>query len=132
MVTGVFALMTLLAFALSIPLAAEKVPRNNFYGFRTPRTVKDDRVWYPVNRVAGRNGIVMGMILALSTVLYGLGILAAGTLVPALVAITLFGLISTFVSASKIVQQVDKGGPLIDYSSSLSYKRDKSTTMATT
>lgn len=38
---------------LSVPLMLEWVPRNPIYGFRTPRTLSEDRVWYPANRVAG-------------------------------------------------------------------------------
>jgi uncharacterized membrane protein len=38
---------------LSIPMILQKVPRNGFYGFRTPRTLASDAVWFPANRVAG-------------------------------------------------------------------------------
>lgn len=48
-----FAIPSLLLFLLAIPLAAGIVPRNRFYGLRTPRTLSEDRIWYPVNRVAG-------------------------------------------------------------------------------
>lgn len=37
----------------SIPMILEWVPRNGLYGFRTPRTLASDHVWYPANRVAG-------------------------------------------------------------------------------
>jgi hypothetical protein len=39
--------------ALSIPMILQKVPRNGLYGFRTPRTLGSDAVWFPANRVAG-------------------------------------------------------------------------------
>ncbi|MCB9674051.1 MAG: SdpI family protein [Alphaproteobacteria bacterium] len=120
--TTLFAGLALLFFLISVPLAAGKIPPNRLYGFRTPRTVKDERVWYPTNRIAGRNGIVFAMALALSAALSGFGILG-GWLVPALVLFFLGGLMSTFVSASNIVNQVDKGGPLIDYRSSFERNR---------
>jgi uncharacterized membrane protein len=46
-----------LLFALAalgcLPLALGVVPPNGWYGFRTPRSVTDERVWYPVNRQLG-------------------------------------------------------------------------------
>ena len=38
---------------VSIPLIANLVPPNRFYGFRTPRTLSNERIWYRVNRFAG-------------------------------------------------------------------------------
>ena len=48
-----FAIPALLLFLLSVPLVVGVMPRNRFYGVRTQRTLSEDRVWYPVNRVAG-------------------------------------------------------------------------------
>ena len=53
-----------LLIAISLPLIYDKVPPNGFYGFRTPRTMSDPNVWYPANRVAGRNLAVAGAIVA--------------------------------------------------------------------
>ncbi len=53
-----------LLIAISLPLIYDKVPPNGFYGFRTPRTMSDPNVWYPANRVAGRNLAVAGSIVA--------------------------------------------------------------------
>ncbi len=121
MLTGTMAGLAVLFFLLSVPLAAEKVPPNRLYGFRTPRTVEDERVWYPVNRVAGRNGIVLSAILALASAMafFGVGTVPVVAMVAALFVA---GLISTFISASRIVTRVDEGGPLIDYSSSIGKK----------
>lgn len=42
-------------FALvSLPLIRGRVPRNPLYGFRTPKTLSSDDIWYPANRYAGR------------------------------------------------------------------------------
>ncbi|MFV0446698.1 MAG: SdpI family protein [Planctomycetaceae bacterium] len=35
------------------PLYRNWVPPNPWYGFRTPATLRDERIWYPVNREAG-------------------------------------------------------------------------------
>jgi uncharacterized membrane protein len=43
----------LVAIGLSIPLVLGKVPPNRWYGFRTPKTLSDERVWYPANRAGG-------------------------------------------------------------------------------
>lgn len=43
----------LVVLALSIPMILGKVPPNSAYGFRTPKTLSSDEVWYPANRAAG-------------------------------------------------------------------------------
>lgn len=43
----------ILLFVVAVPLIAGIVPRNHFYGFRTPSTMASDAVWYPANRFAG-------------------------------------------------------------------------------
>ena len=48
-----FAIPAAIFFLLAIPLVLGLIPRNRFYGMRTPKTLSDDGVWYPVNRVAG-------------------------------------------------------------------------------
>jgi uncharacterized membrane protein len=56
------------------------VPPNPLYGFRTPATLQDPSVWYPVNRVAGRWLAATGVGVACSaafTFLARLGLPAA-------------------------------------------------------
>jgi len=53
MTTQPFAVPALLLFVVAVPLVLGVVPRNRFYGVRTARTLSDDGVWYPANRVAG-------------------------------------------------------------------------------
>ena len=50
--------------AISLPMMYDKVPPNGFYGFRTPRTMSDPNLWYPANRVAGRNLAFAGLIVS--------------------------------------------------------------------
>ena len=38
---------------ISVPLALKRVPPNPFYGFRTPRTLANQTLWYRVNCFAG-------------------------------------------------------------------------------
>ena len=43
--------LPVLLIAVSIPLMLGMVPRNHWYGFRTPKTLSSDSVWYPANRI---------------------------------------------------------------------------------
>jgi uncharacterized membrane protein len=38
---------------VAIPMILGKVPPNDFYGFRTPKTLSSPEVWYPANRMCG-------------------------------------------------------------------------------
>jgi hypothetical protein len=49
----------------SIPLILGWVPRNRLYGFRVPATMRDDGIWYAVNRRAGWESVVIGAPLAI-------------------------------------------------------------------
>lgn len=62
----------LLIAALSLPLWLGKVKPNRFYGFRTPRVTSDPRVWYSVNRVAGRDLCLAGIAMAALSAVLGL------------------------------------------------------------
>ena len=42
----------LIAF-FSLPLIFGWIPRQSFYGVRTPKTLSSDDIWYPANRFAG-------------------------------------------------------------------------------
>lgn len=43
-----------LAFiGIGVPLLAGKIGRNRVYGYRIKSTLRDDRVWYPVNALSG-------------------------------------------------------------------------------
>ncbi len=49
-----FFLPALLIALLSVPLILGLVPPTRFYGVRTRKTLADDRIWYPANRLGGR------------------------------------------------------------------------------
>ena len=48
-----FFIPAVLFLVVGLPLVLGLVPRNRFYGFRTPRAMQSDRDWYRINRVAG-------------------------------------------------------------------------------
>lgn len=43
----------LAVLVLCVPLILGQVPPNSAYGFRTPKTLASQEVWYPANRAAG-------------------------------------------------------------------------------
>ena len=75
---------------LGIPLVRGRVRRNVVYGYRTRRTMSDDRIWYPVNMMlglwliwAGALAAVIGVLLLLlrnsddaARLVLGIGIIA--------------------------------------------------------
>ncbi|QSQ15719.1 SdpI family protein [Myxococcus landrumensis] len=59
---------------LGVPLVLGKVPPNGGYGFRTPKTLSDPRIWYAANRVTGQDLVIAGgVILVLSMTFIFLG-----------------------------------------------------------
>ena len=74
---------------LSVPFLFRLVPRNRFYGFRVPATLKDDKVWYVVNRHVAFEMIGLGIVLAGSAAIARQ--LEAGPVVRATLTVLLFG-----------------------------------------
>lgn len=51
----------------ALPLAFKKVPKNHFYGIRTPRTMSgSNEQWYAVNQIGGYGLAIAGVITLLS------------------------------------------------------------------
>jgi uncharacterized membrane protein len=48
-----FFLPSVIIGLVSVPLILGLIPRNRIYGVRTRKSLSDDNVWYPVNRLAG-------------------------------------------------------------------------------
>jgi len=53
----------LLLILLSIPLLAEKIPMNRFYGFRIPKSLESRENWFKINKYGGKQLIFWSMIL---------------------------------------------------------------------
>jgi hypothetical protein len=70
----------LIVVVLAIPLIAGWIGRNYLYGFRSPRTVASDAIWYPVNRVAGVLMLVASLIWLATGPVVGLVTLGAAAL----------------------------------------------------
>jgi len=52
---------------LGIPLLFEKIKPNKLYGFRVKKTLSDENIWYKSNRYVGRDFIITGIILVMSS-----------------------------------------------------------------
>ena len=56
---------------ISMPLL-EKVPPNDWYGFRVPKTFLNERIWYAANRAAGYDLLWTGVAITLTSGITGL------------------------------------------------------------
>ena len=54
MINQPFVVPALLIILVSLPLVFGLIPKNRFYGFKTPKTLSDDQVWYRSNRYGAR------------------------------------------------------------------------------
>ena len=59
----VWPILAVIFIAVGIPLILRKVPPNYWYGWRTPSTLKDPDIWYPVNKLTGVWMVVIGSVL---------------------------------------------------------------------
>jgi uncharacterized membrane protein len=69
-----FSLVGVLYIGLGIPLLRGRVRPNAWYGCRTQKTLSNEKIWYAVNRVTGRDLIIAGiMLIGSSFVIFTLG-----------------------------------------------------------
>jgi uncharacterized membrane protein len=59
---GLLLLVPLAVIVSAIPLIFGMVPRNHWYGFRTPKTLSSDTVWYQANRTGGKYFVIAGLV----------------------------------------------------------------------
>jgi uncharacterized membrane protein len=50
------------AIVMSVPLILAKIPRNGLYGFRTPKTMSSDEMWYRTNKLGGKYLLAAGAV----------------------------------------------------------------------
>jgi len=64
---------SLLTAAICVPLILRKIPKNEIYGMRTPRTMSgSDENWVEVNRQVGLGMMVAALISAAGDLILGL------------------------------------------------------------
>lgn len=81
-----FPLASVMVAALGVPLWVGMVPPNRFYGVRVAATLRDEALWYAVNKAAGRDRVAVGgLMLGLSIALLqsDIGTMAYATLMSA-------------------------------------------------
>jgi len=59
-----------LEIIMGLPLMYGKIKPNWLYGFRTPKTVKNEELWYKINEQTGRGFIISGMIVILIALVF--------------------------------------------------------------
>lgn len=59
----------LIFIAIGIPLSQKMIPPNHGIGYRTPRTLGNEEVWYAVNSNVGWALVLFGIISAIFIVL---------------------------------------------------------------
>ncbi len=69
LISAFFIVDGLLLIALGVPLLQGQMPPNSWYGFRTRKTLSDEKIWYAVNRVAGKDMILAGAVIIVSALL---------------------------------------------------------------
>jgi uncharacterized membrane protein len=62
-----FAAVGVVFIGIGVPLLRRQVKPNFWYGCRTQKTLSDEKIWYAVNRVTGRDLIVAGILLLTSS-----------------------------------------------------------------
>jgi uncharacterized membrane protein len=62
----VFVAVGIVFVALGVPLMRGRVRPNFWYGCRTRKTLSDEKSWYAVNRVTGRDLVIAGGVSALT------------------------------------------------------------------
>jgi uncharacterized membrane protein len=63
-----FACTGVLVIGLSIPMIQQKLKPNGWYGFRTTKTLSDEKIWYPANTYSGKLLLGVGILWVLSAV----------------------------------------------------------------
>lgn len=100
--------MAVFLFLLNIPLYLGKIKRNGWYGFRTPRTLSSDEIWYPVNRESAINFMFACVVILLTSLVLFLlrNMMYEPTLIIIMVVVTfvsMFGaVIKSFIFLSKL------------------------------
>lgn len=62
-------LIPLVLIPVSIPMILEKIKPNWWYGFRTTKTLSDEKIWYPANKYAGKLMLASGIISLIGLVI---------------------------------------------------------------
>ena len=62
---AMYSLLGLLFMGLALPLIQKRVKPNLWYGFRVPKTLRDERIWYKANAYSGVTMFLAGIAITL-------------------------------------------------------------------
>lgn len=100
----------MLLAGLALPLIAGRIPPNPWYGFRTPRTLRDPAVWYPANAYAGRWLLVSGVLITFAAiVLFLLPGMTVATYGYAMLAVTLVAVGIAVIQSFRFLRRLPGG-----------------------
>jgi hypothetical protein len=86
---------SLILAGISLPLIAERIKPNPWYGFRVSQTLEDPRVWYATNKYFARRLLVVAIVDAITAIgLYFIPQFSVDAY--ALVCLGVFVLVSSF------------------------------------
>jgi uncharacterized membrane protein len=64
---AIFIVVGIVFVGLGIPLLLGRVPPNSWYGCRTNKSLSEERIWYAINRVTGKDLILTGSLTLISS-----------------------------------------------------------------
>jgi uncharacterized membrane protein len=94
--------------ALGIPLFQGRVPPNSWYGCRTTRTLSDEKIWYAVNRVTGKDMILIGILVIISSLalfIFGRS-LSSNHATVILLSLVIFATVGMVVNSFRVLKQM--------------------------
>jgi len=56
-----------LIIILAIPMILQRVRPNGWYGFRTRKTLSDEKIWYSANEYAGKALLLAGAVIVVAS-----------------------------------------------------------------
>ena len=105
---GVFVATGVLLAALAVPLIRRKVRPNRLYGFRTPSTLNDERIWYETNATAGVDLLATGIGVLLLSIAHAVGLFSAMALTLASVAWLTLGAIVSVIHGFAVINRMKR------------------------
>ena len=106
----VFAATGALFVVVAVPLILRKVPPNRQYGFRTPTTLNNPRIWYAVNAATGWDFIALGGGLVALSVTSALGLLEMASFVTWSTVWLVLGTLASVVHGLWLIARLKKSG----------------------
>jgi hypothetical protein len=98
-----------LLVGLSIPLILQRIPPNQWYGFRIPANLNDPEIWYLVNAYAALRTLWLGIVqIIVSIAIYftpGVNVDAYGSIVG---AVLVFGMIISIAQSFRCLSRLTK------------------------